>query len=91
MPAANMAGRSSKLVSFQLSKAQSNKDEPRAGRLVFQGRKPIDTPHYVAVSSRGAVPHLSQDMMRDNTSICGLYTAIEDCEQRQTSARISKY
>lgn len=83
MPTANpssMAGHTSKLVSFQLSRAQSDKDEPRVGRLIFQGRNPIDTPHYVAVSSRGAVPHLSQDMMRDNTSIRGLYTAIEDCE-----------
>jgi hypothetical protein len=34
----------------------------------------------VAVSSRGAVPHLSQDMMRANTNIGAMYTALEDCE-----------
>ncbi|CAD6572564.1 MAG: hypothetical protein ASARMPRED_005457 [Alectoria sarmentosa] len=73
-----MAGHLSKLVSFQLSRPQSDKDEPRVGRLTFQGRSPIDTPHYVAVSSRGAVPHLSQDMMRDSTSTRALYTAVED-------------
>lgn len=75
-----MAGHSSELVSFQLSRLQSDEDGPRIGRLIFQGRDPIDTPHYVAISSRGAVPHLSQDMMRENTSIRALYTAVEDCE-----------
>ena len=85
-----MAGHLSKLVSFQLSRPQSDKDEPRVGRLTFQGRSPIDTPHYVAVSSRGAVPHLSQDMMRDSTSTRALYTAVEDCEWLETSADISK-
>lgn len=85
MPAANshlMAGHSSKLMSFQLAipPSESDKDEARVGHLTFQGRNPIKTPHYVAVSSRGAVPHLSQDMTRDNTSIRALYTAVEDCE-----------
>ena len=83
MPAADphsMAEHSSKAVSFHLSRSRSEKDEPRLGRLTFQGRSPIETPHYVAVSSRGAIPHLSQDMTRDNTSIRAIYTAVEDCE-----------
>lgn len=83
MPAAkppSMPGHPSKLLSFQLLSPQSGKDGPRIGRLNFQGRNPIDTPHYIAVTSRGAVPHLSQDMTRDNTSIRALYTAFEDCE-----------
>ena len=58
----------------------SEKTDARLGRLHFQNRTPIHTPHYVASSSRGAVPHLSQDMMRSNTSIIGLYAALEDCE-----------
>ena len=89
MPAAklpSMAQHSSKLMSFQLCKAQSDNDQPRLGRLNFQGRNPIDTPHYLAVTSRGAVPHLSQDMTRDNTSIRALYAAIEDCEWIESSA-----
>ena len=67
-------------MSFQLLRPQSDNNGPRIGRLSFQGRRPIDTPHYVAVTSRGAVSHLSQDMARDNTSICAFYTAVEDCE-----------
>ena len=85
----SMAEHSSKVVSFQLSRSPSDKDEPRLGRLTFQGRTPIQTPHYVAVSSRGAVPHLSQDMTRDNTSIRAIYTAVEDCELLVTFPEIS--
>ena len=72
--------KSSRLLSFDLKTRYVPEDEPRLGRLSFQNRVPIDTPHYVAVSSRGAVPHLSQDMMRDNTNISAMYTALEDCE-----------
>ena len=84
-----MAEHSSKVVSFHLSRSHSDKDEPRLGRLTFQGRNPIQTPHYVAASSRGAVPHLSQDMTRDNTSIRAIYTAVEDCELLVTFPEIS--
>ena len=83
MPATNphsMAEHSSKVIAFHLLRSHSDKDAPRLGRLTFQGRNPIQTPHYVAVSSRGAVPHLSQDMTRDNTSIRAIYAAVEDCE-----------
>lgn len=76
-------------MSFQLLRPQSDKHEPRVGRLIFRGRNPIDTPHYLAATSRGAVPHLSQDMTRDNTSICALYTAVEDCEYLDSPADIS--
>lgn len=52
----------------------------RLGVLSVPGRQSIQTPHYFAVSSRGCVPHLSQDMMKENTSIKGVYAALEDCE-----------
>lgn len=70
----------SSLLSFELLGSSLQEDEPRLGRLSFQDRVPMNTPHYVAVSSRGAVPHLSQDMMRANTNIGAMYTALEDCE-----------
>lgn len=52
----------------------------RIGTLSVNGRSTINTPHYVAISSRGTVPHLTQDMMRDNSAITGIYAALEDCE-----------
>lgn len=71
---------SSSMCSFKLESPNLRASSPRIGRLSFQDRVSIETPHYVAVSSRGAVPHISQDMMRDNTRINAMYAAIEDCE-----------
>jgi len=72
------------MLSFKHLNTEAGNEKPRLGCLCFQGRQPIDTPHYVAVSSRGAVPHLSQDMMRDNTAIGAMYAALEDCEYTLT-------
>ena len=51
----------------------------RLGNLKLPQRTPMHTPNYVAITSRGAVSHLSQDMMRDQTLISGVYVALEDC------------
>ena len=69
-----------KPLSFDLRSQNAGGAELRVGRLSFHGRTTVDTPHYVALSSRGAVPHLTQDLMRDNTAIKGIYAALEDCE-----------
>lgn len=52
---------------------------PRVGMFALPGRKPVHTPHYLSLTSRGAVPHLTQDVIRDHTSINSLYIALEDC------------
>ncbi|KAI9880911.1 MAG: hypothetical protein M1830_009979 [Pleopsidium flavum] len=51
---------------------------PRLGSIALKGRIPMQTPHYIALSSRGAVPHVSQDIMRKHTRITGVYVALED-------------
>ena len=66
-------------LSFELLEPLSHEYGARLGHLCFPGRQPIETPHYIAISSRGAVPHLSQDTMGQSTAIKGLYTALEDC------------
>ncbi|KAK4981847.1 hypothetical protein LTR66_009660 [Elasticomyces elasticus] len=55
---------------------------PRLGRLALQGRHAIDTPHYLAITSRGAVPHVSQDNFTRHTAINGVYVALEDYIER---------
>lgn len=75
-----MSSHLSALTFETLSAETASHVEPRHGRLCFRKQDPIETPRYVAVSSRGAVPHLSQDMMRDQTSVRGIYAALEDCE-----------
>ncbi len=69
-----------KPFSFDLRTRESSNNELRLGALSLHGRKTVDTPHYVALTSRGTVPHLTQDMMRDNTEIQGIHVALEDCE-----------
>jgi hypothetical protein len=66
--------------SFELLKSSNTVSNLRNGRLHFPGRQTINTPHYIAITSRGAVSHLSQDTMRDCTAIKGLYVGLEDCE-----------
>ena len=71
-------------ISFQLFQPVSpstteNALSARLGNLTFPKRKPLPTPNYIALTSRGVVPHLAQDMMRDQTSIGSVYTALEDC------------
>ena len=67
------------LLSFKISKPLQADTNARLGRLSFHGRSPIETPHYIAISSRGCVPHLTQDTMREQTFIKAIYTGLEDC------------
>ena len=69
------------LPTFSLLPSSASKDETytRLGNLQILSCANISTPHYIGLTSRGAIPHLSQDMMRDNTSFRGVYAAMEDC------------
>lgn len=53
---------------------------PRAGTLAIASRKTLSTPHYLPVTSRGVVPHISHDNVRKETAINGLYVGLEDCK-----------
>lgn len=64
---------------FTVVKSTSNTLAPRLGRLTVPGRNAIETPHYIGLTSRGVVPHLSQDNYASLTSIQGVYTPLEDC------------
>lgn len=52
----------------------------RLGRLSIPGRKTIETPSYTAVTSRGAVPHLTPDNVKQYTNLGAAYMALEDCK-----------
>ncbi|KAF2125324.1 tRNA-guanine transglycosylase [Dothidotthia symphoricarpi CBS 119687] len=51
---------------------------PRLGRLAVPGRKTLLTPDFLGNTSRGAIPHLSQDNYRKSVDINGVYIALED-------------
>lgn len=65
------------MFSFRLLQSKHTAG-PRLGRLVCRNVQ-IDTPAFIAPTSRGVVPHLSHDNLRDHTDIRGVYAALEDC------------
>ncbi|PFH61289.1 hypothetical protein XA68_17802 [Ophiocordyceps unilateralis] len=67
-----------------LSPAVSNGCAPRLGRLALAGRRVIETPNHVAVTSRGCVPHLTPDSLSKHTSVGAAYMALEDFVERRT-------
>ncbi|KAL7949125.1 tRNA-guanine(15) transglycosylase-like protein [Trichoderma barbatum] len=74
----------------------------RLGKMSFPGKKVIDTPNFFAVTSRGAIPHLTPDNLRRHTSVNGFYMALEDFIEKkeppilqtpgdETSRRLHKF
>ncbi|ORY19227.1 tRNA-guanine(15) transglycosylase-like protein [Clohesyomyces aquaticus] len=50
---------------------------PRLGRLSIPGRRTLLTPDFLGNTSRGAIPHISQDNF-GKTGLDGVYIALED-------------
>jgi hypothetical protein len=69
----------SEMLNFKVVSALSRQG-PRLGRLTKAGRNAVQTPNYVANTSRGVVPHISPDVLSDHTRIPGVYMALEDCK-----------
>lgn len=66
-----------------ISSAAIDGSAARLGKLSLPGKKVIDTPNFFAVTSRGAVPHLTPDNLSRHTSVSGVYMAFEDCRSIQ--------
>ncbi|GAB1314068.1 hypothetical protein MFIFM68171_04278 [Madurella fahalii] len=62
----------------------------RLGRLAFAGRRAIDTPNYIGITSRGALPHLTPDNVGKHLQVSGAYMALEDFIEKpqQNSKRV---
>ena len=52
----------------------------RTGTLALEGRRAVETPNFLAITSRGAVPHVTPDVLLQHTGIGGVHMALEDCE-----------
>lgn len=65
---------------FTIIKSAASDLGPRLGRVSLPGRRTIGTPHYLGITSRGVVPHLTQDTFRSDTNICSVYVPLEDCK-----------
>ncbi|KAG8421816.1 hypothetical protein J3458_003660 [Metarhizium acridum] len=55
----------------------------RLGRLSIPGRRPMETPSYTAITSRGAIPHLTPDNVTRYTNCGAAYMALEDFVERK--------
>lgn len=62
--------------------APSDSRRARLGRISVKGRRTLDTPNFLALTSRGVVPHISPDVVGEQTEFAGVYTAIEDCKYK---------
>lgn len=59
--------------------------EARLGELALKGRDVIETPNFLAVTSRGVMPHISPDAIPSQATFPGVFTAIEDCSCAHSS------
>ncbi|KAI1113308.1 tRNA-guanine transglycosylase [Nemania sp. NC0429] len=50
----------------------------RLGTLSLPKRRPIDTPNFIGLTARGAVPHLTPDNISKLSELSGVYIALED-------------
>ncbi|KAH6658438.1 tRNA-guanine transglycosylase family protein [Truncatella angustata] len=68
-------------MAFKILKA-ANGAGARLGTLTLPHRKQIKTPNFVDISSRGAIPHLTIDVLNKYTNVHGAYMALEDFIER---------
>lgn len=67
---------------FRLLRAASTDGAAaRLGRLTLPHRKPVETPNFLDITSRGSIPHLTPDVIERHTRTHGAYYALEDCKQ----------
>lgn len=69
-------------MAFRTVKRAMGEMHARVGQLSLPGRAKMETPHHLGVTSRGTIPHLSQDTLMQKTDVQGIYVALEDCEWR---------
>jgi queuine tRNA-ribosyltransferase len=74
-----MTSDSTETMKFELLKARAGAGA-RLGRLTFSGSRTVDTPNFFAITSRGAVPHVTPDNLLHNVPVQGIYVALEDCK-----------
>lgn len=76
----NSSDMSGRKIFELISSAAADGSAARLGKLSFPGKKVVETPNFFAVTSRGAIPHLTPDNLKRHTSINGMYMALEDCK-----------
>ncbi|APA05934.1 hypothetical protein sscle_01g007040 [Sclerotinia sclerotiorum 1980 UF-70] len=90
MSAINMAPKSSTRLGFQiLSTLDHNTSGPRLGRITVEGRKDLETPDFLAITSRGVIPHMTPDVIAAHARLPGVHFALEDFIEKSNKTTIS--
>ena len=76
------------MFKFVLQHATASETAARVGQLVLRSRPSINTPSYIVPTSRGVIPHLSQDNLQKHTRISAVYVPLEDCTFLPISAKL---
>lgn len=74
-------------MAFTVLKA-ANGAAARLGKFAIPGRNTFDTPNFVDTASRGAIPHLTVDVLTKHTGVNGVYMALEDCRSLTNLPRL---
>ncbi|EUC30872.1 hypothetical protein COCCADRAFT_102737 [Bipolaris zeicola 26-R-13] len=80
------------MLEFTLLKAAGSL-APRLGRLSVPGRNKILTPGFIGSTSRGIIPHISQDNFQKKVGLEGVYVPLEDFVEKhpQKTPPVLKY
>ena len=63
-----------------LKSAAGDKITARLGRLAIPGRNVVQTPGFLGVATRGAVPHFTPDNVSRFKPFEGIFMGLEDCK-----------
>jgi queuine tRNA-ribosyltransferase subunit QTRTD1 len=74
-----MASRKQTKLGFEILSNSDPTSGARLGRLAVEGRKALETPGFIAVTSRGVVPHMTPDVIAAHAQFGGVHMALEDC------------
>ncbi|CAD6500376.1 BgTH12-07553 [Blumeria graminis f. sp. triticale] len=63
---------------------------PRLGKLLIRGRRPIETPNFFGITSRGVIPHITPDVMASHIQVGGVHIALEDIFKKEDLSTSNK-
>ncbi|TGO23255.1 hypothetical protein BPAE_0138g00080 [Botrytis paeoniae] len=90
MSAVNMAPKNPTRLGFQiLNTLDHNASGPRIGRITLEGRKDLETPDFLAITSRGVIPHMTPDVIAAHAKVPGVHFALEDFIEKSNKTTIS--
>jgi queuine tRNA-ribosyltransferase accessory subunit len=74
-------GKESGMIFRLLKGTSADGAAARLGRLALPQRRPVETPNFLDITSRGSIPHLTPDVVGKHVRSHGAYYALEDCKQ----------